>query len=878
MTYNEEEVKELFEVVFKLSAKDVNDKLIKVRNRPDIAKRRWFWELLQNAKDAVKPDEKVSVRLIVGQENNQLYVDFQHSGNPFRYQDAKNLIFPYSDKGDEENSDKSGRFGTGFLATHILSKKIEVKGVYLKEKQAFNFNFTLDRSGNDKPEIAQSIDKTWQEFRDKRTPIENYNYNPSNYETSFKYLIDYDTLELAYQSIQDFDVSLPYALAFIPKIQKVEIHKQLLGSIVEYHKLEYQTETLNENLKKVFIEKKTFENGHTKSELITLVIGTDGIVDIAIGIKKEEEQTFITQFIEHQPLLFCPFPLIGANDFKFPVVINSIYFSPKEERDGIWLSDTIEGKANQTIFERILPLYYSLVSYASYNNWQNSYLLLQSLKETLIIADFNSNWFKDKIQTPSKLYVKTIPLVDNPNGERLPISNNGVEIQFPSEKKQETRLMLWEFMFAIFPTRVPKKEQVHDWYDVIWDDCPKHNIKSFTKYIAQFQNIDNLQTALGKSKEETLNWLNNYVSFITKEEPALLNDADTQILPNQFGKFKKKDELYLDDGTIDEELKEILADISKVSTKVYDWRTDLLDKKIILELPSTRTRSISQIGATITDITKELLKEDSPTNELRDIFSRLLNWLNDNSYKAREYFKGLRTETLLYKTANESKIRHITELLQKDRDGKITVEQLANIDADKIALLQDPMLELKIKLGEQVLEDMLKEKEEFEFKKKIGDIFETLFQQLINQDNRLSIQKVEGEEDFIITNPATGKEFYIELKSIRSTEDRINMTHRQAKKAFSYPDNYILCIIPNNGQVIDQNYVIANSKFDTTIGQKLANKVSAAIAFEAPEAGISVEFEDALLAHYSKYRYKFSIQKNIWGQEDFNTFKTRLFS
>jgi len=64
MTYNEEEVKELFEVVFKLSAKDVNDKLIKVRNRPEIAKRRWFWELLQNAKDAVKQDEKVSVRLI----------------------------------------------------------------------------------------------------------------------------------------------------------------------------------------------------------------------------------------------------------------------------------------------------------------------------------------------------------------------------------------------------------------------------------------------------------------------------------------------------------------------------------------------------------------------------------------------------------------------------------------------------------------------------------------------------------------------------------------------------------------------------------------------------------------------------------------------
>lgn len=878
MTYNEEEVKELFEVVFKLSAKDVNDKLIKVRNRPDIAKRRWFWELLQNAKDAVKPTEKVSVRLIVGQENNQAYVDFQHSGNPFRYQDAKNLIFPYSDKGDEENSDKSGRFGTGFLATHILSKKIEVKGVYLKETQAFNFNFTLDRSGNDKPEIAQSIDNTWQEFREKRTPIFNYVYNPSNYETSFKYLIDSETLQLTYQSIQDFDVSLPFALAFIPKIQKVKIENQILGSVIEYHKLDNQTEVLNEFLKKVFIEKQTLENGQIKSEIISLVIGTDGIVDIAIQVSNQDNKTFITEFIEHQPLLFCPFPLIGANDFKFPVVINSISFSPKEERDGIWLTDTIEGKANQTLFERILPLYFSLISYASSNNWQNSFLLIKSLKESLLIADFNSNWFKDKIQTPSKVFGKTIPLVDNTVGERLPISNNGIVMQFPSEIKEETRLKLWDFMFGIFPKRVPIKEQVNDWYNVIWDDCPKQNIISFTKHIAQFQTIENLQIALAKTKEETLSWLNSYVSFITKEEPALLNGTETQILPNQFGKFKKKDELYLDDDTIDNELKEILADISKVSNKVYDWRTDLLDKKIFLELPSTRTRSISQIGTTITDITKELLKEDSPSNELRDIFSRLLNWLNDNSYKAREHFKGLRTETLLYKTANESKIRHITDLLQKDRDGEISVEQLTNLDANKIALLQDPDLELKIRLGEQVLEDMLKEKEEFEFKKKTGDIFETLFQQLINQDNRLTIQKVEGEEDFIITNPSTNKVFYIELKSIRATEERINMTHRQAKKAFAYPDNYILCIIPNNGQLIDQDYVLANSKFDTSIGQKLANKVKAAIAFEAPETGISVEFEDALLGHYSKYRYKFSIQRNIWGQDNFQTFKTRLFN
>jgi hypothetical protein len=878
MTYNEEEVKELFEVVFKLSAKDVNDKLIKVRNRPEIAKRRWFWELLQNAKDAVKPDEKVSIKLIIGSDNGQAFADFQHNGNPFRYQDAKNLVFPYSDKGEEEDSDKSGRFGTGFLATHILSKKIQVKGVYLKDEQALNFNFTLDRSGSDKPEIAESINNTWQEFRAKRTEIQNYKYSSSNFETSFKYELDTDSLNLATQSILDFDVSLPFALAFIPKIQSVEILNQISNSAITYHKIDESTKQLTENIKQISIEKKTSENGQDKTEIINLIICSDGVVDIAIEIYELNEKTFIKEFIEHQPLLFCPFPLIGANDFKFPLAINSVSFLPKEERDGIWLADTIEGKTNQSLLERVVPLLNSVTIFASSQKWKDTYLLFKSLKDSLLIADFNSTWFKDKVQTPIKNFIKQVPLVDIENGDRLPISLNNQTIYFPSEIKEEVRLQLWDFMNALFPNSIPQKTQASNWYSVIWDDCPKYNTNSFTKLISSYKTVESLQIALSKTKDETLIWLNNFVAFVNKEEASLLNIVDSQILPNQFGTFKRKDELFLDDDTIDQELKEILADISKVTSKVTDWRTDMLDKKIFLELPSTRTKTLALIGTTISDTVKDLLKEENPSNELRDVFSRLLNWLNDNHSKGREHFKGLRTETLLYKTANESKIRHITDLLQKDRDGKISVEDLSNIDASKIALLQDPDLELKIKLGEQVLADLQKEKEEFKFKKETGNIFEALFHQLINSDNRLTIQKVEGEEDFIITNPLTQKHFYIELKSIRTTENQINMTHKQAKKANAYPDNYFLCIIPNNGEHIDQNYFLNNAKFDPTIGVKLSNKIKAALAFEAPETGISVEFEDALLSSYSKYRYKFSIQRNIWGQDNFDTFKSKLFN
>jgi signal transduction histidine kinase len=83
-----QEVEELFDVVFKLSAKDIDGKLKKVINRPDIAKRRWFWELLQNAKDAVEPTEKVSVKLSIDPDENNSFVEFRHNGNPFRYRNG----------------------------------------------------------------------------------------------------------------------------------------------------------------------------------------------------------------------------------------------------------------------------------------------------------------------------------------------------------------------------------------------------------------------------------------------------------------------------------------------------------------------------------------------------------------------------------------------------------------------------------------------------------------------------------------------------------------------------------------------------------------------------------------------------------------------
>jgi len=59
-------------------AKRIMEKITPLKSNVDIAKRRWFWELLQNASDY---NDTVDVEL----ELSQSFVKFRHNGNPFTY-------------------------------------------------------------------------------------------------------------------------------------------------------------------------------------------------------------------------------------------------------------------------------------------------------------------------------------------------------------------------------------------------------------------------------------------------------------------------------------------------------------------------------------------------------------------------------------------------------------------------------------------------------------------------------------------------------------------------------------------------------------------------------------------------------------------------
>ncbi|MFK7979094.1 MAG: ATP-binding protein [Saprospiraceae bacterium] len=177
-------------------AQKIRNRLQQLENANEKDKKRWIWELLQNANDTVTKNETVDIEIIVG--NN--LVEFRHNGGYFSPRNITNLVHQISSK---EGQDNIGRFGTGFLTTHTLSRIVEVSGIYTEENTYYSFKIHLDRTGHTEPELVKCIEKTWETFDNElltKKPLERV-------WTSFKYLKP--NINIAKNTITNMDYLRP---------------------------------------------------------------------------------------------------------------------------------------------------------------------------------------------------------------------------------------------------------------------------------------------------------------------------------------------------------------------------------------------------------------------------------------------------------------------------------------------------------------------------------------------------------------------------------------------------------------------------------------------------------------------------------------------
>lgn len=576
---------------------------------------RWAWELLQNAKDSVADtSRKVAVRIKYSHDE----IEFSHNGNHFTEKDIRGLINQISSKEVEEGevSKRTGRFGTGFLTTHLLSKEVYIEGIVETEDEAmYKFGFPLNRNGKTTGLLIPNIESAWEAFHESTEDGEIDEYDENEFNTSFTYLLETDEQkEIAQIGVEEFATLIPYVLSFIPEIHSVEIIDKVKKNKVEY----------TNNPKVVDGFKKITKTQDGNSTVIRMLFSSNGTVSIAArAIKKSE--TFELQSLEKVPKLFCDFPLIGTEDFHFPIVVNSFSFSPQTERDGVWLrgDNDPEVKENRNILEQALSLYKDLVEDIKCDSYKNIFHIANSKIPSTDESYFDKDWYIKTIQKPLRDFLLKREIVETENGTGKKLE----ESWFPLRSyKKDVRENLWQYTFDMFPASVCKKSDLHHWVEVIWDDIKKITFAEIASDISKQETIAKLSEDLQKNELDTFEWLNEVGQFIMDDEVNLPLLEKFAIIPNQNGKFLTKSKLYRDEIN-DPDLIEILQLLGE------DWNNILLHEEIGFGKFSAKKKSEIALK-----INEKLKKPNAKDQDFTKAISLLSEWFDNNSKEGKEFF------------------------------------------------------------------------------------------------------------------------------------------------------------------------------------------------------------------------------------------------
>jgi|GEM_PF-381655 hypothetical protein len=715
--------------------RSIADKIIKrlhdLEKTVENNKGRWAWELLQNAKDSVADYKDRTVSIQIELDDNK--VEFRHNGEHFTERDIRGLINQISSKEVEEDevAKKTGKFGTGFLTTHLLSKVIHIKGIVETQGHDFyQFEFPLDRDGKTTGQLVPKIEKAWEKFHSSAQEI-NSEYNKAEFNTSFLYPLEtQEQKDIAQIGIEEFSKLIPYVLTFIPSIESVEIINNIDLCVVKFSKSQELIDDL--------IVSITRNDGRKETSIFILSLTSDKVT-IAIEIEKLNGD-FHIKCINNVPKLFCDFPLIGTEEFHFPVVVNSFFFNPQTERDGIWLRGDTDKEVleNKELLEEAVGLYRRLIGQISEKRFRSFF---NGTITKLPYAEdkyFDEKWYKEKIQTPLRNFIFKSKIVELEDNDKLKSIN---ELWFPLKSySDEIQELIWQFTFDLYPESVCKKDHLHDWCEVSWGDWNKQNYEQLITDVAGQKDIKTLSSSLNKTKNDTFDWLNSLYGFILEDENNLSLIGRNPIYPNKNEVFKLKSHLYIDNIQDDD-----LILISHLLGE--DWKDILLHDKIYLD--NHQEKDKEDIAFKITDHQKRRQSKDKDENYITAI-SLLSEWFENHKEKAKELFSELhRKRAELFMDTIEDKeslykiMRSNTELSELSKVAQaldsnpqlmddikkandlttllaefgvnniIELKQMLNLSQDKdfkIEITQEILASLGVKSAEE-LEDILKDKD-----------------------------------------------------------------------------------------------------------------------------------------------------------------------
>lgn len=566
------------------------------------APRRWIWELLQNAKDVIDSDGKVEINLT---EN---CLEFSHNGAPFLHENLLALLSQNSTKKhsytDDEKSDFffrlcneesitkeeannflniSGRFGTGFMTTYLLSKTVHLEGIYANSANHRPFKLSFDRNVERDFELKQKVKDSFSSFIELENPyhadkiIQDYKSGVLC-DTKFIYEFDVSGRDIAKQGIADLHSAIPFVLSFVEKLKSIKISE--LGIITTYT---HSTELRDGVFSIEKIEKNTEKAEEDRVFYLAKLSEKYDFLSIAVPIEKISPEKFKIIFPdEGTPRQFVSFPLVGSETFPFPVIINSPLFNPNDSRSHVYL-DIINSedfdkkvKLNRLLFERAVNLYKGLLNNASKRDWEDINILAKSD----LPKNLTDDWFKDSIQHEIRKEILEADIVVTDYGGKI----KPKDALFPIYEKYKMDTF-WELCMHLNKDKLPRKKDAEVWKTIIAANSDKWlgndfglTLEKLLRQIESELTFKNFNSRYFQGDESmAFRALNEIIQFAESEDNDLINDKDEAIaiFPNQTleSNFTYKKCLSRDAG-IPNQIKEVLRVLGE------NWYKELVRNEI----------------------------------------------------------------------------------------------------------------------------------------------------------------------------------------------------------------------------------------------------------------------------------------------------------
>jgi hypothetical protein len=475
-------------------------------------------------------------------------VAFEHDGVPFDSQDLAALLSGGSSK-EFESDVTTGRFGTGFLVTHVLAERTHLRGLLSVSTGFEQFDLVLDRGG-DEDTILTNIRSCNESIRDA-TPVANPEVLPS---AVFEYQVENESsLLLGLDSLKQ---ALPYLYATRPSLGRVElfqedgtrerwepklsIHEEVDGGYIEHRHLVVEREGRVQ---------QTFR-------VVRFGAGSEASASALLLLEETETGWRVCPPEEGAPRVYREYPLRGSGFLPLSFVLDG-KFSPDQERSRLLMNDD-----DKLLLKAAFSAAVVGVQYAVSQGWPDAHRLAWASEPATGFDPSNGEerqWWKAELADFATRLAK-MPIVEGESRHYPAIDADGPVADFVIPRLSAISLQdvttverMWPLVAAVSRLLPARRELAGAWTEIAdgWATLGLQLERVTVDRLGEYASEDAERLDQLGVEDDQLTWLAGFLDLVGEcwtrgdgIDPSVLEG----LLPDQNRRLRSPGDVRLDGG------------------------------------------------------------------------------------------------------------------------------------------------------------------------------------------------------------------------------------------------------------------------------------------------------------------------------------------